>query len=276
MTTKDNTHRYSSQRAHWNPFSVRSPQKKQRLEHVSANSAGEVGGAYHQKTKVSNPDCVEPTCQPLLPQVVFKPANVSLSRTLRKDRKRKQPIDKKPSLSPIADVDNEAVDAPFEEQSVDPFADTNTPTIDIPASVSRKPSTVGSASVYSTQSGEERHYVVSPSFSQALGPPGLDNSVARLPPSISHKPSNVSSVYSSQSGEERQVGVQSNFIAVLSQDWRRLSAHTHSSGSLHSTAEEQLSAAWVQRGSKSAGAHLSRQSQISQHLGTGALTIDPW
>jgi hypothetical protein len=257
LTTKDDTHRHLSRRAHRTASSTRSPEKSH-LD-ISPNSTRGKACAYD---KISTPDSVEAKRQPSPPHVVFKPVNISQPRMLRKNRKQTQLIDRKSSLSPITDVDNETVDAIFEEPSVNPFADTNTPIVN-PVTVSRHTSTAGSASVYSTQSGEERQYVVNPSFVlAALGPPGLDNSIARPPPSILHKVSNVSSIYSSLSGEERQFG-------APGQDRRRLSAYTRSSGSLHSTAEDQLSATWVRRDARSDGGNatqLSRLSQISSPL----------
>lgn len=233
LTTNGDTHRYSSLHGHLKLFSIGSPEKKQRMPHIPVDDIREKAGTYYEKTKVSDVDSVKSMHQPASPQVVFKPTHISQSRTLRKDRKRKQPVNRKPSLSPIADVDNETVDAPFEGESVDPFVDTNLPIVNVPASVSRKPSTVGSASIYSAQSGEERQCVDSPSpILGTLGPPGLDSHVIQHP--ISHKSSNVSSVYSSQSGEERQFGVPPNFMVVLRQEWGRLFADTNS-GSLNST-----------------------------------------
>jgi hypothetical protein len=273
LTTKDDTHRYLSLHGHWKLFSVGSPEKKRRMPHIPVDDLREKAGAYYEKTKISDPNSVKSMHQSAS-RVVFEPTYISQSRTLRKDRKRKQPVNRKPSLSPIADVDNEAVDAPFEEESVDPFVDTNLPIVNVPASVSRKPSTVGSASVYSAQSGEERQRVDSPSFVLGtLGPPGLDNHVVQH--SISHKSSNVSSVYSSQSGEERQFGVPSNFMAVLGQEWGRLFADTNSE-SLNSTSEEPLSAAWMQRGDKNvAGGNTTQLSRLSQISSTSVLTTDP-
>jgi len=177
---------------------------------------------------------------------------------LRKNRKQTPLIDRKSSLSPITDVNNETVDAMFGEPSVNPFADTITPTANVPVTVSRHPSTAGSASVYSTQSGEERQYVGNPSFVlAALDPPGLDYSIARPPPSLLHKLSNVSSIYSSLSGEQRQFG-------ALGQDRKRLSAYTHNSGSLHSTAEDQISAPWVRRAGRNDGGNATQLSRLSQ------------
>jgi hypothetical protein len=247
-----------SRRAHRKASSTRPPEKSH-LD-ISLDSTRGKAGAYD---RISAPDSVEAKRQPSPPHVVFKPVNISQPRMLRKNRKQTQFIDRKSSLSPITDVDNETVDAIFEEPSVNPFADTNTPIVNAPVTVSRHPSTAGSASVYSTQSGEERQYVVNPSFIlAALGPPGLDNSIARPPPSILHKVSNVSSIYSSLSGEERQFG-------SPSQDRRRLSTYTRSSGSLHSTTEDQLSVTWVRRDARSDGGNaiqLSRLSQVSSPL----------
>ena len=176
--------------------------------------------------------------------MVFKPAKISQSRTLRKNRGQKQRIDRQPHLSPIVDVDNE-VNASVEQPSLDPFADANALIVNAPASVSHKPSFIGSASVYSTESGEERQYVGdSSSVLAALGPPGLDALMVRSPRSISHKPSHASSIYSSQSGEERDFRVPSNF---LGQDRRRFSTYTHNSGLLYYTAEEQLPAIGVSK-----------------------------
>ena len=224
---------------------------------VSPYSSGEKPGAYD---KVSTPDYVGSMRQPSPPHVAFKPVDISQPRMLRKNRKQKQPIGKKSSLSPIPDVDNEAVDAPFEEPSVNPFADTNIPIVNAPVAVSRNPSTAGSASIYSTQSGEERQYA-SPSFVLAtLGPPGRDSLTP--PSSISHKASNVSSVYSCQSGEERQFGAPSN-IWGAGQDRRGLSAYTRSSGSLHSTAEDQLFATWMRREARNDGGKATQLSRLS-------------
>jgi len=270
LTTKDDTHGHSSRRAQGlkKPLLIRSPEEKQHLErNVSPDSANEKADAYNRMHRVSAPDSVEPTHQLSPPQLVFNPAKISQPRTLRKNRRLKQLIDRKPPLSPIADVDNEAVDASLEEPSVDPFADTNALIVNAPVTVSHKPSTIGSASVYSTESGEERQHMGDPSFNlAALGPPGLDTPLARPPPSISRKLSNVSSIYSCQSGEERDFGVPSNSLATLDQDRKRFTAYAGSSRPLDSAAKE-LPSAWVRPGARKAREGdetlLSRLSQVS-------------
>jgi len=270
LTTKDDTHGHSSRRAQGlkKPLLIRSPEEKQHLErNVSPDSANEKADAYNRMHRVSAPDSVEPTHQLSPPQLVFNPAKISQPRTLRKNRRLKQLIDRKPPLSPIADVDNEAVDASLEEPSVDPFADTNALIVNAPVTVSHKPSTIGSASVYSTESGEERQHMGDPGFNlAALGPPGLDTPLARPPPSISRKLSNVSSIYSCQSGEERDFGVPSNSLATLDQDRKRFTAYAGSSRPLDSAAKE-LPSAWVRPGARKAREGdetlLSRLSQVS-------------
>jgi len=123
--------------------------------------------------------------------------------------------------------------------------------------VSHKPSVVGSASVYSAESGEERRYGAdSSSVRVGLGPP------ARFPRFISHKPSNASSVYSCLSGEERVFGLPSNF-GPLGQDRRRISVHTHNSGTLNTTVEEQRPTPWARPASGDVGGDTTRLSQVS-------------
>ena len=203
----------------------------------------------------------------LPPQLVFKPANCKISqpRTLRKDRRHNRLIDGKSPLSPITDVDNEVVDALLEEPLGNPFANHSALNVNAPGAVTHKPSVIGSASVYSTESGEERQNLGDPSFALAtLGPPGLDTPTARPQSSMSHKLSNVSSIYSSQSGEEREFGVPSNFLTMLGPDRRRLSAHSHGSGPLYFAADER---AVMRGGARNAGEGnamiLSRLSQVS-------------
>jgi len=269
-TVLTNTHDHLSRRAQGlkKHFLVRSLKEKQHLEHnVSPDWANEKVDVYNRMYRVSAPDSVEPTHQLSPPQLVFKHPKISQPRTLRKNRRLKQLIDRKPPLSPIADVDNEAVDASLEELSVDPFADTNALIVNAPATVSHKPSTIGSASVYSTESGEERQHMGDPNFNlAALGPPGLDTRLARPPPSISHKLSNVSSIYSCQSGEERDFGVPLDSLATLDQDRKRFTAYTGSSRPLDSATKE-LPSAWVRPGARKARGEdatlLSRLSQVS-------------
>jgi len=269
LTTKDHTHARSSRRApaHKKPLLIQSPEEKQQLErNISPDGANEKPDAYNRMRRVSAPDSVESMGQlSSPPQVVFKPAKISQPRTLRKNKRLKRLIDRKPPLSPIADVDNEAVDASLEEPSINLFADTNAFVVNAPTSISHKPSTIGSASVYSTESGEERQHIGNPSFIlEALGPPGLDIPMARPRPAISHKPSNVSSIYSCQSGEERDFGVPSNFLATLDQERRRFTASTGSSRPLHSTAEELPSACVRPRAIKAEGRDATQLSRLSQ------------
>jgi hypothetical protein len=192
------------------PCNKLSLEKPQLGHKISIEGTNEKAGTNQH---VSTPHSAEPMPKLLPPHLVFKPSKKLQPRILRKHRKQMLRIDRKPCLSPIADVVDEAADAPFEEPSLDQFTATNPSAVNAWASVSHKPSTVGSASAYSTQSGEERQHVISPSFGQAsLGPSGLENPMVHPSPSISHKASNVSSIYSSQSGEERNFGPQSIFV----------------------------------------------------------------
>lgn len=270
--------RHTSQRVRpqRKPFSIRSSEKKRHIEHSAIpESVSEKRDTYDTETQISIPYSSDPSSHSSSPSLApSKPTKLSTGhRTLRKNRKRKHRLDRKPTLSPIADVDTENAEFTLLEGSpANEYTDENAHRDNLPPfSVCHKPSTIGSASVYSTQSGEERQFgVPSNSVLAALIPPGLDSPVAHPPPSITHKPSNVSSVYSNQSGEERQTGALHHFLGLQGPDRRRFSSCTRSSGSLYSTAEEQQPppSAWARplvrhTGGISNGPQPSRLSEVS-------------
>lgn len=274
MTTRDSLHRRTSRLSgsHRKPFSLRSSREKDIYLARNTGSPESIGhsdiGDQDRKIKVSSPDsaasagCSTPPSTPPTP-----PQKYPTSRTLKKPRKEKYRVERKPTLSPIIDVDSETQEH-FQIDEPPVYAPANLdsgPVIRFAQSVAHKPSTLGSASVYSTQSGEERLYEApSPFILPASIPPGLD-SLPRPLSSISHKPSNVSSVYSNQSGEERISAVPLQFLSAIGQDRQRLSTWTHSSGSLYSTAEEQQApSAWPRPAVRPNGAtQPSRLSQVS-------------
>ncbi|KZP24873.1 hypothetical protein FIBSPDRAFT_856676, partial [Athelia psychrophila] len=172
-------------------------------------------------------------------------------RTLQKNRKAREHARQKSLLCPILDVDNENVEPTPPTPST--FSEApprySSPAIQYPSNIIRKASTVGSASIYSTQSGEERHMSADADLLKAaLGMPGLTAAA-----SISHKLSNVSSAYSSQSGEDRQFSMISH-MPHLSQ--RRLTGWTPSLGSMYSAAEDQ------QQPSTSGGSRLGQKGAV--------------
>lgn len=202
-----------------------------------------------------------------------KPVNFKKStrRTLRKKEKPAEFIRKNPPLSPIIDVDHESLEpmSPTQSSISDAPPGYITPSLDSPPNVIHKPSTIGSASVYSTQSGEERHTDIDQNLvTAALGlPRPADSLITRPPPasiSISHKPSNISSIYSNQSGEDRQYAIPSH---LMNHNQRRFSGWTRSSGSLYSAMEEQLFNPPARHtiGGKAGAGPSSRLSQFSFH-----------
>lgn len=233
FTTRDNFRRRRKKSA----FFTRCPEKL----HFERKTSADIFDGYGRIPKVPTADVVEPSSPALSTASLVPSGPNKLSpapRMLKKHRRRKPIIEKNPILSPIIDVDAEirdpAVDLPLDPPILSPL-----PTI------IHKPSTVGSSSIYSTQSGEERQFGVPPNYVLSeLGLPDLNSPITSPPLAISHKPSNVSSLYSSQSGEERMFGVPPNFLSAL--DRRRFSTWTRSSGSTCSIVDEQPpSSAWA-------------------------------
>jgi len=180
-------------------------------------------------------------------------------RTLQKNRKAHKREES--MLAPILDVESESNEptSPTPSGFSEAPPRYSSPMVQFPSGVVRKASTVGSASIYSTQSGEERHMSVNADLLKAaFGIPALNEAA-----SISHKPSNVSSVYSSQSGEDRQYSIMSQAIHPSQ---KRLTGWTPSLGSMYSTAEEQHQPSISTRpriGAKGAAGTPSRLSRFS-------------